>query len=39
MQRLIDFLTALGCDVDIVVRLAPRSRKQGLLHVGTTLST
>jgi predicted XRE-type DNA-binding protein len=32
-QRLIDFLTALGRDVDIVVRTAPRSRKRGRLHV------
>jgi predicted XRE-type DNA-binding protein len=36
-QRLINLLIALGCDVDIVVRPAPRSRKQGLLRVGTTL--
>ncbi|HEY5086996.1 MAG TPA: helix-turn-helix transcriptional regulator [Gemmatimonadaceae bacterium] len=39
MQRLIDFLIALGCDVDIVVRLAPRSQKHGLLRAGTALSS
>jgi predicted XRE-type DNA-binding protein len=32
-QRLIDFLNALGQDVEIVVRAAPRSRKRGRLHV------
>ncbi|MGH7663918.1 MAG: helix-turn-helix domain-containing protein, partial [Gemmatimonadaceae bacterium] len=32
-HRLIDFLTALGRDVEIVVRPAPRSRKRGRLHV------
>lgn len=32
-QRLMDFLTALGHDVDIVVRPAPKSRKRGRLHV------
>jgi predicted XRE-type DNA-binding protein len=32
-QRLIDFLTALGRDVDIVVRSAPRSRKRGRLSI------
>jgi predicted XRE-type DNA-binding protein len=32
-QRLIEFLTALGRDVEIVVRSAPRSRKRGRLHV------
>ena len=32
-QRLIEFLTALGRDVDIVVRPAPRSRKRGRLLV------
>jgi hypothetical protein len=28
-----EFLTALGRDVEIVVRPAPRSRKRGRLHV------
>ncbi|MGH7620852.1 MAG: helix-turn-helix domain-containing protein [Gemmatimonadaceae bacterium] len=32
-QRLISFLTALGRDVDIVVRVPPRSRKRGRLRV------
>ena len=32
-QRLIDFLTALGRDVEIIVRAAPKSRKRGRLHV------
>lgn len=32
-QRLIDFLTALGRDVEILVRAAPKSRKRGRLHV------
>lgn len=32
-QRLIDFLNALGQDVEIIVRTAPRSRKRGRLHV------
>lgn len=32
-QRLMDFLTALGHDVEIVVRPAPKSRKRGRLHV------
>jgi predicted XRE-type DNA-binding protein len=32
-QWLIDFLNALGQDVEIVVRAAPRSRKRGRLHV------
>lgn len=32
-QRLIDFLNALGRDVEIVVRAAPKSRKRGRLHV------
>jgi predicted XRE-type DNA-binding protein len=32
-HRLIEFLTALGRDVDIVVRAAPKSRKRGRLHV------
>ena len=32
-QRLIGFLTALGRDVEITVRAAPKSRKRGRLHV------
>ena len=32
-QRLLDFLNALGRDVDIVVHAAPKSRKRGRLHV------
>lgn len=32
-QRLIEFLNALGRDVEIVVRAAPKSRKRGRLHV------
>jgi predicted XRE-type DNA-binding protein len=32
-QRLIDFLTALGRDVEILVRAAPKSRKRGRLHI------
>lgn len=32
-QRLIEFLNALGRDVDIVVRAAPKSRKRGRLNV------
>lgn len=32
-QQLMEFLTALGHDVDIVVRRAPRSRKRGRLHI------
>ena len=32
-QRLIDFLNALGRDVEIVVRAAPKSRKRGRMHV------
>lgn len=32
-QRLIDFLTALGRDVDIVVKMSPRSRKKGRLRI------
>lgn len=32
-QRLMEFLTALGRDVEIVVRPTPRSRKRGRLHV------
>ena len=33
-HRLMEFLNALGRDVDIVVRAAPKSRKRGRLHVG-----
>ena len=32
-QRLMEFLTALGRDVEIVVREAPRSRKRGRLRI------
>lgn len=32
-QRLMEFLTALGRDIEIVVRAAPRSRKRGRLHI------
>lgn len=32
-QRLLEFLTALGRDVEIVLKKAPRSRKQGRLRV------
>jgi predicted XRE-type DNA-binding protein len=32
-QRLVDFLTALGRDVEIVVKAAPKSRKRGRFHV------
>ena len=32
-QRLFDFLNALGRDVEIVVRAAPKSRKRGRMHV------
>ena len=32
-QRLIEFLNALGRDVEILVRAAPKSRKRGRLHV------
>ncbi|MGH7718542.1 MAG: helix-turn-helix domain-containing protein [Gemmatimonadaceae bacterium] len=32
-ERLIGFLTGLGCDVEIVVKVPPRSRKRGRLHV------
>lgn len=33
IERLIQFLTALGRDVDVIVRPLPRSRKRGRLHV------
>jgi predicted XRE-type DNA-binding protein len=33
LQRLMDFLNALGRDVEIVVRAAPKSRKRGRLHI------
>jgi predicted XRE-type DNA-binding protein len=36
-QRLIEFLTALGRDVEIVVRPAPRSRKRGRLLVAARM--
>ena len=32
-QRLMEFLTAPGRDIEIVVRAAPRSRKRGRLHI------
>jgi len=32
-HRLLEFLNALGRDVEIVVRAAPKSRKRGRLHV------
>jgi len=32
-ERLVGFLTGLGRDVEIVVKTAPRSRKQGRLRV------
>ena len=32
-QRLMEFLTSLGRDVDILVRAAPQSRKRGRLRV------
>lgn len=32
-ERLMSFLMALGRDVEIVVRPAPKSRKRGRLHV------
>ena len=34
-ERLMGFLTALGRDIEIVVRKAPRSRRQGRLKVVT----
>ena len=35
-ERLIHFLTLLGRDVEIVVKVAPRSRRQGRLRVVAT---
>ena len=35
-QRLMEFLTALGRDVEIVVRHAPPSRKRGRLRIAAT---
>ncbi len=32
-ERLMGFLTALGRDIEIVVRKAPRTRRQGRLKV------
>jgi predicted XRE-type DNA-binding protein len=32
-ERLLSFLTGLGRGVEIVVKIAPRSRKQGRLRV------
>jgi|ERR1700683_2086570 len=33
VERLMNFVTALDCDVDIVIRRAPRSRKGGRIRV------
>ncbi len=33
LERLMDFLGALGSDIEIVVRLASRSRKRGRMRV------
>jgi predicted XRE-type DNA-binding protein len=35
-ERLMHFLTRLGRDVEIVVKIAPRSRRQGRLRVVAT---
>lgn len=35
-HRLMEFLNALGRDVEIVVRAAPKSRKRGRLHVAAS---
>lgn len=35
-ERLMHFLTLLGRDVEITIRLAPRSRRQGRLRVVAT---
>jgi predicted XRE-type DNA-binding protein len=32
-ERLMKFLTGLGCDVEIVIKPSPRSRKKGRLRV------
>jgi predicted XRE-type DNA-binding protein len=37
MHRLMDFLTSLGCDVDIRVKPSPKSRKLGRLRVAPEL--
>ncbi|MEQ1693702.1 MAG: helix-turn-helix transcriptional regulator [Gemmatimonas sp.] len=37
-QRLMEFLMALGRDVEIVVRQAPRSRKRGRLRIAAAFS-
>jgi predicted XRE-type DNA-binding protein len=34
IERLMTLVTALGHDIELVVRRAPRSRKSGRLHVG-----
>lgn len=39
VTRLLNLLLALGCDIDIEIRLAPRTRKQGVLRVTTDLSS
>jgi predicted XRE-type DNA-binding protein len=33
LERLLDFLTTLGRDVDIVVKPSPKSRKHGRLRI------
>jgi len=33
VERLMHFLNALGCDVDIVIRLKPRSRREARIQV------
>lgn len=33
LERLMGFLTALGRDVEVVVRPAPKSRKRGRFHI------
>lgn len=38
-QRLMEFLMALGRDVEIVVRQAPRSRKRGRLRIAAAIKT
>jgi hypothetical protein len=35
-ERLMHFLTLLGRDIEITVKPAPRSRRQGLLRVVAT---
>lgn len=33
IERLMSFLMRLGCDLEIVIREAPKSRQRGRLHV------